>query len=673
MLNLSALSLATAILVTLSITLHSPAASALPGDVVGSEFPVNTYISGAQSLPSIAMDADGDFVVTWESYGQDGDSSGVYAQRYHADGSTAGNEFQVNTYRTNYQFLPSIAMDADGDFVVTWGSWDQDGSSSGIFAQRYGTDGSTVGSEFQVNTQTVDYQSYPSVAMDADGNFVIVWESRNSDYFGTSSGIYAQRYHADGSTAGGEFLVNTNTAFDQIRPRIAMSAEGDFVITWATVNIGSYGIYAQRYHANGSAVGNEFLVNTDTAGYPISPAIAMDVDGDFVITWANINLGSYGIYAQRYHADGSADGSEFQVNTHTTTQKNVPDIAMDADGDFVITWMSVGQDGDSYSIQARRYHADGSAAGDEFLVNTYTSDMQRFPSIAMDADGDFVITWQSEGQDGDLLGVYAQRYTGAGEMIDLSTVVQDDADPVMGGENFTYSINTTNNGTGIALDVKLSDTLPEGVKYVSDDSSTNDWNCELVVATLECNKAFMVAAEANTINLTVTAETAGIKTNTVIVSAAQTETNIADNTDAETTVIETIQADLVAPVIILMGTNPVNISQNAAYIDPGVKVNDNVDRGLIASVSGNVDTTKPGSYILSYDATDNSGNNAETVVRTVNVIAVRSNDSGDSNGDSGSDSGSDLAGDSGAGGGSLDVFLLIIALPLWLRFRMAKH
>ena len=98
---------------------------------------VNTTTSSNQSAPSVAVDADGDFVVAWQSYGQEGSDYGVYAQRYDASGAAVGSEFRVNTITSNTQAAPSVAVDADGDFVVAWASSGQDGSSYGIYAQRY--------------------------------------------------------------------------------------------------------------------------------------------------------------------------------------------------------------------------------------------------------------------------------------------------------------------------------------------------------------------------------------------------------------------------------------------------------------------------------------------------------------------------------------------------------
>ena len=59
-----------------------------------------------------------------------------------------GEEFQVNTYITNNQRYPSVALDGDGDFVVVWvsdGSGGTDSSSSSIQGQRYSADGTRAG------------------------------------------------------------------------------------------------------------------------------------------------------------------------------------------------------------------------------------------------------------------------------------------------------------------------------------------------------------------------------------------------------------------------------------------------------------------------------------------------------------------------------------------------
>jgi len=138
------------------------------------------------------MGADGNFIITWNSYGQDGSNYGIYAQRYDNTGTPIGSEFKVNTYTTNDQYYPDVAMNADGNLVITWASVYQDGSSGGIYAQRYDSSGSPVESEFRVNTYTTNDQTFPSIAINPNGNFLIAWTSYYQD--GSNGGIYAQRY-----------------------------------------------------------------------------------------------------------------------------------------------------------------------------------------------------------------------------------------------------------------------------------------------------------------------------------------------------------------------------------------------------------------------------------------------------------------------------------------------
>ena len=100
-------------------------------------------------------------------------------------------------------------------------------------------------------------------------------------------------------------------------------------------------------------VGPEFHPDSLTFERQAAPAVAADPDGNFVVAWTNERSygDGYGIYAQRYDAARAARGAPFQVST-IGGQGN-PAVAIDADGDFVITW------DDAHNIRARRYNASG--------------------------------------------------------------------------------------------------------------------------------------------------------------------------------------------------------------------------------------------------------------------------------------------------------------------------
>jgi hypothetical protein len=410
--------LALALLATTMLTQPGPARAA-PGDALGPEFQVNTFAAGNQRTTAVTMDAGGDFVVAWQSEGQDGDASGIFAQRFDAAGVAQGPELQVNTVTTSAQMFPAVAMDADGDFVVAWASYGQDGNFFGVFARRFDAAGAGQGPEFQVNTYTTRRQNEPAVAMDADGDFVVAWQSKGqddpSDISTYGYGIFAQRFDAAGVAQGAEFQVNTFTTGTQWKPTVAMDADGDFVVAWAGAGPGDgSGVFAQRFGAAGVALGPEFQVNTFTTSTQKFPAVAMDADGDFAVAWQSFGQdGSYGgIFAQRYDAAGVAQGPEVQVNSFTADEQREPAVAMAADGDFVVAWESRDQDGSLNGVFAQRFGAAGMAQGPEFQVNTFTANWQNEPAVAMDADGDFVVAWESRDQDGSYYGVFARRYDG---------------------------------------------------------------------------------------------------------------------------------------------------------------------------------------------------------------------------------------------------------------------
>ncbi|MBW2496443.1 MAG: DUF4347 domain-containing protein, partial [Deltaproteobacteria bacterium] len=243
---------------------------------------VNTETSMAQTTSQVARDLAGNTIVVWASDSQDSDGFGIYGQRYDTSGNPVGSEFQINTTETGDQSDPVIAMDANGDFVVVWQSADQDGDSWGIYGQRYDASGTALGSEFLINTATSNEQTSPDIAMDDAGNFVVVWQSLDQD--GQDWGVFAQRFDQSGVAQGGEFQVNSTTGQEQSSPAVAMDADGDFAMT-SQGKPGNFDIYLQQYDSDGTPVGGETQVNTFAGGDQTAPDIAMDGDGDHFVVW----------------------------------------------------------------------------------------------------------------------------------------------------------------------------------------------------------------------------------------------------------------------------------------------------------------------------------------------------------------------------------------------------
>ena len=316
----------------------------------------------------------------------------------------AGPEFQVNTYTTGNQDRPVVGMAPDGRFVIAWESQGVDGSDDGVVGQRYAASGTPQGANLLVNSFTTGFQAEVAVAVARDGSFVVVWESPGQD--GSSYGVFGQRYAASGSRLGVEFQVNTFTTNGQGRASVAIAPNKTFVVVWASDQVpgGLFETFAQRFDAGGARIGSEFQVNTYTTGYQIplrnGPAVAIDAGGNFVVVWTsydpvgqNQDGSSAGAFGQRFSASGTRLGGEFQVNTYTTGFQYVPAVAADSNGNFVVVWESEGQDGSGYGAFGQRFNSSGSRLGAEFQVNTYSTSNQFGPTVTADAQGNFVVVW----------------------------------------------------------------------------------------------------------------------------------------------------------------------------------------------------------------------------------------------------------------------------------------
>ena len=377
----------------------------------GPEFQINTYTTNTQGDPAVAVGPSGDFVVVWESFGQDGSGFGVFARRYDRAGVPRGPEFQVNTYTTGNQYSPAVASAPSGGFVVVWESAGQDGSGFGISGQLYDNAGQRLGPELLVNTFTTGDQASVSVAVDAKGDFVVAWQSDEQD--GSGYGVVGRRFSHSGSPKGAEFQVNTFTTGDQALSSVATTPSGSFVVVWQSSGQdgAGVGVFGRRFDGTGGS-GPEFQVNTFTTGPQGHPAVAMTAAGNFMVVWKSFfqDESSWGIFGQRFDAAGAPQDEEFIVNTETYSGQVMGSLGVDGLGRFVVVWYSALQDGSDLGIFGQRFGDIGSPIGAEFQVNTFTTGEQNLPAVAMDPLGNFVVAWYSFAQDGSDLGIFGQRF-----------------------------------------------------------------------------------------------------------------------------------------------------------------------------------------------------------------------------------------------------------------------
>mgnify|MGYP000645719070 CR=1 FL=1 len=363
-------------------------------------------------------------------------------------------EVQVNTFSANNQTTPVIAALPDGGYVVVWRSANQDGSGNGIFGQRFNADGTTNGSEFRVNTTTANDQENPAIASTPTG-FVVIWESFGQD--GSDDAIAHRFVDINGSgnlVFGTEIRSNEFTTNNQAQPSVAVNASGVDFAVWDTVT---------HFDGNRGVVVNSLSTSSRTADVELSDAVNVNstpnitalANGNFLVSFngstgteahiispiftdvangsgvggllqlgaangvtAGLTNGNFAfvtvsgdVTVQVFDGTGSSVSTVQVANESTGFTLGAPFVTPLQDGGFLVTWNSQGQDGDSFGIFSRRFDDAGQPIGPEFLVNTTTTNAQSAPEVVQLASGEVVYVWKSEGQDGDSGGIFAQTVT----------------------------------------------------------------------------------------------------------------------------------------------------------------------------------------------------------------------------------------------------------------------
>ena len=217
-------------------------------------------------------------MVTWQSDGQDGSGYGVYQQAYAADGTARGGEVRVNTYVAGQQTGQFVTALADGGWVVTWDSYGQDGSGYGVYQQAYAADGTARGGEVRVNTYVAGNQYVSQPTALANGGWVVTWKSSVQDgRRHLSAGVRRQRF-SSGRRGAGQHIrprpARGTTDCCARQWRLGGDVEG-----------GGSAIHQQAFDANGAPAGGEVQVHTSSGGYHAEYYITGLANGGWVVTF----------------------------------------------------------------------------------------------------------------------------------------------------------------------------------------------------------------------------------------------------------------------------------------------------------------------------------------------------------------------------------------------------
>ena len=374
------------------------------GSEIWVDGPLDLKPGGDPRWPDADVDHRGRQVFVWEDDPRDGTDLDIFMRVFNAAGTSLVGPVKVNTFDTDTQIFPHVAMALDGSFLVVWNSWEPPNPEDAhkrviIRSQLFDSNGQPDGNEQILSTvkTLIAGDARPDLTALPGGGYVVVWESSQSaDMNDTSYTIQGRLVGTNGVPSGDQFQVNAlMTGTLEGYSSVAALADGGFVVTWARPQI-----HGRRFMADGTPVGGDFQVNTYVSLHSRDETnVAVNEDGRVLVVWTDREerLNSSEIRGRLYSPTLSPLGPDFRINTYETDAQNQPTVAGYGKGGFFVIWRSTGSSGpdaEPTSIEGRIVSGAEAFASPQFLVNRYTLVAQSNPGIG-GRGGRVAIAWFS--------------------------------------------------------------------------------------------------------------------------------------------------------------------------------------------------------------------------------------------------------------------------------------
>jgi hypothetical protein len=255
-----------------------------------------------------------------------------------------------------------------------------DGQTSTITGRTWRDGFPLVSSPVALSGSDLLFRKLPAAALDASGNFLVVWEEENGA--GTDD-IVAARFSPRLQPLGQPFVLNDTLDGQQAEPWASGDDSGNTVAVWTSYSEDDQiagDIYGKVLDSSGQPLGSEFLVSTDNQGNQSMPQVQMDGDGGFVVAWtqdlpvdppvepAPAELAAReqegGVYYRVFGVDGRARGPERRVDSGNPGRDRLSRLEVRRHGSFKIRWRAFDATGRDQGEREQDCDRDGNPSGD---------------------------------------------------------------------------------------------------------------------------------------------------------------------------------------------------------------------------------------------------------------------------------------------------------------------
>jgi len=352
----------------------------------------------------VAMDNNGNAIIAWKQ--NDGTNDQIFKSEYRSGSWTHPSNLTDNISPDGQAArFSQVAMDNNGNAIVVWRQ--NDGSNHQLFKSEYRSGSWTHPSNLTDNISPDGQSTYnPQVAMDDNGNAIIIW--LQSD--GSNNQIFKSEYRSGSWTHPSNLTDNISPdGQDADYPQVAMDNNGNAVIVWEQSDGTNDQIFKSEYRSGTWTHPSGLSDNISPDGQnAVTVQAAMDDNGNVLISWEQSDGSNNQIFMSEYRSGSWTHPSGLSDNISPDGQ-NADDshIAMDNNGNAVIVWRQ--SDSSNNQIFMSEYRS-ASWTHPSGLADNISPDGQAagFPKVAMDNNDNAVIVWEQT--DGSNYQIFISEY-----------------------------------------------------------------------------------------------------------------------------------------------------------------------------------------------------------------------------------------------------------------------
>jgi len=348
--------------------------------------------------PQVAMDNNGNAIIVWQQ--SDGTYEQIFKSEYRNGAWTNPANLTDNISPDGTgAWYPQVAMDNNSNAIIVWQQ--SNGTNYHIFKSEYRGGVWTKPTGLTDNISPVGQDAtFPQVAMDKNGNAIIVWQQSN----GTNYHIFKSEYRGGVWTNPANLTDNISpNGQDATYPQVTMDNNGNAIIVWQQSDGANYQIFKSEYRGgvwtNPASLANKISPSGQDA---YMPYVAMDNNGNAIIVWQQSDGVNYQIFKSEYRGGIWTNPANLTDNISPDgTDAWNPQVAMDNNGNAVIAWYQY--DGANNQVYKSEYrggvwtnpanlsdHISPAGGANSIMVTPMGFSTMR---VAMDNNGNAIITW----------------------------------------------------------------------------------------------------------------------------------------------------------------------------------------------------------------------------------------------------------------------------------------